>query len=131
MALLLEVPSQYDNLMSRLAEVSQQIRDLDRDLRDHITVSSGEKKALERKIDHALNGGNGDGPGIYERFRNIFDWREEHISSHDHSGQERRSTSQDWRRFWLDTAKQSIAVVVAVVAILIVFIVTGKVVALP
>src|SRR6185436_11741361 len=91
---LLMPPSQYDNLMRRLDEMSEEIHDVREAVRNNETA-----------IQKALHGGNGDGPGIYERFRNIFDWRAEHISSHEHAGQERRSAASDWRRFALDVTK--------------------------
>ena len=113
-------PSQYDNLMRRLDDVSQQIQDLDKkvDTESH-------------RLSTALYGGNGDGPGIFERFRNIFDWREEHISSHEHAGQERRSSSTDWRRFWIGVADRTFTVVFAILGILLVYFVTGHVVTFP
>ena len=107
------------------------MRNLDRDLRDHVTTSNQEKRALDNKIEHALRGGNGEGPGIYERFRNIFDWREEHITSHNHAGQERRSSATDWRKFWMGVADRTFTVLFAVVGIVIVYIITGHVVSFP
>ena len=130
--------SQYDNLMRRLEQLSAEIhdvreavRDNQRILREHIVTADNERKEITERIRHALHGGNGEGLGIYERFRNIFDWRQEHINSHEHAGQERRSASQDWRRFALDVTKSSLTLVLAVAAILIVFAVTGKVISLP
>lgn len=117
---LLVMPSQYDNLISRLDSLSEEIHDVREAVRNN-----------EEHLRNALYGGNGDGPGIFERFRNLFDWREEHISSHEHSGQERRSAAQDWRRFSLDVAKQALSIFVVVIAVLVVFAVTGKVVSFP
>jgi hypothetical protein len=113
-------PSQFDILMKRLDDVSKQIQDVSQTVRNN-----------ENKLSHALHGGNGEGEGIYERLRKFLYWKSEHIQTHQLLTVERRSVEEDWRRFLLDTAKQVIAVVVAVVAILVIFMVTGKVVTFP
>jgi len=112
--------SQFDIVMKRLDDVSEQIQNLDKGLRNH-----------EKRLDTALYGGNGDGEGIYERMRKFLGWKAEHIQTHQRLTVERRSVEEDWRRFFLDVSKQTIAVVVAVLAILLVFIVTGKVISIP
>ena len=128
---LLMAPSQYDNVMASLAKMREEIHDLNKALRDHASLEAEDRENLEERLRHALYGGNGEGPGIFERFRNIFDWREEHINSHDHLTVERRSSAADMRRFFLDVSKQALSVFIVVIAVLIVFAVTGKVVSFP
>jgi hypothetical protein len=124
-------PSQYDNLMRRLDEMSKQIVDLNKALHDHASLEAEDREALAEKINHAFYGGNGDGPGIFERFRNIFDWRAEHLKTHEHAGQERRTSSQDWRRFWIGVADRTFTIIFAVIASLIIYFSTGHVISFP
>lgn len=124
-------PSQYDNVMASLARTREEIHDLNKALRDHASLEAEDREHLEDRLNKALYGGNGDGEGIYERLRQMFGWKRDHESTHGNLNLERRSSEQDMRRFVLDVAKQTLAVTVAVLAILVVFAVTGRVVAFP
>lgn len=124
-------PSQYDNVMRILADLREEMRNLTKALHDHASLEAEDREALEERLDHALLGGNGDGPGIFERLRNIFDWRQEHINSHDHWTVERRSSTQDWRKFWIGVADRTFTVVFAIFGILLIYLITGHVVTFP
>ena len=124
-------PTQYDNVMASLAQLREEIRNLNKALHDHASLEAEDREILEERLRHALYGGNGDGEGLYERMRKFLGWKAEHIQTHQRLTVERRSVDEDWRRFFLDTAKQVIAVVIAVLAVIIIWSVTGKVVTFP
>jgi hypothetical protein len=117
-------PSQYETLMGAIEKLGKEMRDRNKELHDHTS-------SLESRLDHALYGGNGDGPGIFERFRNIFDWRAEHLKTHDHIHEERRDSTHDWRKFWIGVADRTFTVLFAVIAALIMYMVTGHALVCP
>jgi len=117
--------------MRGLADLSKEIHNLTKELHDHASSEARERLAVDDRIDHALYGGNGDGEGIYERLRKFLSWKAEHIQTHQSLSVERRTAGEDWRRFWIGVADRTFTVFFAVLGILIVFAITGRVITLP
>lgn len=110
-------PAEIQFLADRIRELSEGLAGL----RLQIQASHDElsEAVLINREDmrKALYGGNGDGVGIYEKLRVLWDWKRDHSGAHTEQNVERRRKSDDLKGalggFAKDVAKLIVSALIA------------------